>query len=136
LSAKISVPSKDRLAAGGLDQPQDGAAHGGLARAALADQADGGATADVEAHIFDGVDDAAIAAGEALGEALDAEQGVSSIGWVIARGSCSSAKRYPARPGSAAGRAARQASTAIAQRGSKAQPGGRLVMGGTEPGME
>ena len=131
-------------AGGRLDQAHDGAAHRGLAAAALADQPQRLARADREAHAVDGIDMAdgaaqqALAHGEVLAQSRHLEHGHAGLRHLVRRHrtpgshlshwpsprSCRSASRRPNGRGASprrAGTAPRQVSSAKAQRGANVQ---------------
>ena len=142
----MSWPSQPDAARGRLDQAQHRAADGGLAAAALADQAERLARADREAdavHRVDLADGAAAAGPCAPGSASSgprpraAARRHAACSPASSRSACQQADQWRGAicsPGAAADRSGSVAS-ASAQRGAKAQPGGRSFSAGTMPGI-
>ena len=94
-----TLPSAARGEAG------DGAQHGGLAGAALADEAEGAAPLDPEADVADGLDHAPAGA-EADGQALDLDHGTGSVSQAGSRRMEARRSPWPLQPGQAAEQAA------------------------------
>ena len=122
-------PAQAHAAAVGAVEQGRGARERGLAAAALADERQGLARKDREAHPDECRQAAPAACGKMLREAVDGEEGFRH------RAALKQATRCRGPTSASAGSAARQVGSASGQRSEKRQPGGRAKGEGIWPGI-